>query len=288
MKASPDSNLFNKGELDALKGLAKFIMKREASVASSVTYRFRKKINFLQKKIVELERKVKEFEGEGSPSTKIFSDPSPPDKEENLIFSKSAPLGGDIPPSLPTPLPPPLPLTLTPTACANFSGSAGGPPSDAQLPNELSPVSVRDRAKLFSTQKVGVHRPPPLLNRLEAEPLVGTTPTHSSSITTHPPITHPTILPTITEWPSSPHDEEEHNELQGLPQAPEEMLDPSTWEPIDLDGPQLLKLQAAVLEFLTPHPSNFPPIESTPSPILPDTHPPEERKKKRRIKRKKK
>jgi hypothetical protein len=112
-------------------------------------------------------------------------------------------------------------------------------------------------------------------------PPVGTPPTYSITIT------QPPNPPTITESPSFPQDAEEHKEEQGL-LAPEEALDPSTWEPIDLDGPQLLKLQAAVLEFLSPHPSNLPPIDSTPTPHPPDTHPPEERKKKRRLKKKKK
>jgi len=283
MATSPDSNLFSKFELDALKGLAKFILKREASVASSVSYRFRKKISFLQKKIGELEKKVKDFEGEGPTTTKIYSDTSPPVKEEIINFSNTVPLGGDIPPSLPTLTPtPPLPRTQTLPACANFSASVGGPPSDAPLPTESSTVSVRDRIKLLNLPKVGIRRPPPLPNKLEAVPPVGTPPTYSTTIT------HPPNPPTITESPSFPQDAEEHKEEQVPLLAPEEALDPSTWEPIDLDGPQLLKLQAAVLEFLSPHPSNLPPIESTLSHHLPDTHPPEERKKKRRLKNRKK
>jgi len=77
--------------LDALKGLAKLITKREASVASSVTHRFKRKINFLQKTIEDLTQKVWDLKGEVKILMKINGRLSSQLKKKNSL---PPPLGG--------------------------------------------------------------------------------------------------------------------------------------------------------------------------------------------------
>jgi hypothetical protein len=154
--AAPDA-ILSKKELLALKGLAIYMTKREAAVASAVAFRFRKKIKNLKKKIENLEERLRASSVAPTSSDPPFQptfDPPPFDPSVcQEVDWEGEPPGQDfyesVARALSLPSVPPDP-PLTHPDLPPFSAPSADPPSPLSA---LKPVKIKkDKTVSFSKE----------------------------------------------------------------------------------------------------------------------------------------